>query len=169
MTAYSKTINNMLNPFSNAASLSRWGSMVWGTDKWGYTEGTQTFTVLHYLVASGPVLSSAQGPFNVVHYMAASGPVLSSVKGGFDIVHYMAADGPVLDSQGLYNLYFYTKAQTLTVISDNSNETLKDRNGFVYVYGTQTNAENRVLTTFTSGTPTDVTWVVGTAGSTVWS
>jgi hypothetical protein len=25
------------------------------------------------------------------------------------------------------------------------------------------------LTTFTSGTPVDVTWVVGNAGSTVWS
>ena len=169
MTAYSKTLNNMLNPFSNPASLSNWGSMVWGTGKWGYTEGNQTFTVLHYMAASGPVLSSAQAPFNVVHYVAASGPVLSSAKGAFDIVHYMLADGLVLDSQGIYNLFFFTKPQTLSVSSDNSNETLKDLNGFVYIYGTQSNAENRVLTTFTSGTPVDVTWVVGNAGSTVWS
>jgi hypothetical protein len=169
MTAYSKTLNNMLNPFSNPASLSNWGSMVWGTGKWGYTEGTQTFTVLHYMVASGPVLSSAKGAFDIRHVVAADGPILSSTKGAFDIIHVMTADGPVLDSQGLYNLFFFTKQQTLSVSSDNSNETLKDENGFVYVYGNQNNAENRVLTTFTSGTPVDVTWVVGNAGSTVWS
>ncbi len=169
MTAFSQTVRNNVWPFSNAAALSLWGSMVWGTDPWGYTPGEQTHRIIHYVTASGPVLSSAQAPFTVVHYVSADGPVLSSAQGAFDIVHYMAADGPVLDSQGIYNLYFHTRAQTLSVSSDNSNETLTDENGFVYIYGNESNAENRVLTSFTSGTPEDVTWTVGTAGSTSWS
>ncbi len=169
MTAFSKTLNNMLNPFSNPATLSKWGSMVWGVDPWGYTPGAQTFVVVHYMTASGPVLSSAQGAFDVIHYVTADGPILSSAQGAFDVVHYVVADGPVLDSQGIYNLFFYTRVQTLSVSSDNSNETLEDANGFIYVYGNQSNAEDRVLTSFTSGAPTDVTWSVGTAGSTIWS
>jgi hypothetical protein len=67
-------------------------------------------------------------------------------------------------------IWTYTvAADGITVSSDPSVESLTDGNGYNYIFGNQSNAENRVLTSFTSGTPVDVTWTVGAATSTVWS
>jgi hypothetical protein len=168
MTAFSQTVRNNLFPFSNATPVL-WGSMVWGTDAWGANSYEQRQDVIHYVVASGPVMTSTVGPFNVVHQVVASGPVLTSAKGPFDAVHYVTADGPVLTDLTARQ-WTYTVSVTGPVFSsDPSVESLTDGNGYSYMFGNQSNAENRVLTTFTSGTPVDVTWTVGATTSTVWS
>jgi len=168
MTAFSQTVRNNLFPFSNATPV-RWGSMVWGTDAWGANSYEQRQDVIHYVVASGPVLTSAKGPFNVVHQVVASGPVMTSTVGPFDVVHYVTADGPVLTDLTARQ-WTYTVSVTGPVFSSEpSVESLTDGTGYSYMFGNQSNAENRVLTTFTSGTPVDVTWTVGATTSTVWS
>jgi hypothetical protein len=148
MTAFSQTVRNNLFPFSNATPVL-WGSMVWGTDAWGANSYEQRQDVIHYVVASGPVLTSTVGPFNVVHQVVASGPVLTDLTAR-QWTYTVSVTGPVFSSEP-------------------SVESLTDGNGYSYMFGNQSNAENRVLTTFTSGTPVDVTWTVGATTSTVWS
>ena len=148
MTAFSQTVRNNLFPFSNATPVL-WGSMVWGTDAWGANSYEQRQDVVHYVVASGPVMTSTVGPFNVVHQVVASGPVLTDLTAR-QWTYTVSVTGPVFSSEP-------------------SVESLTDGNGYSYMFGNQSNAENRVLTTFTSGTPVDVTWTVGATTSTVWS
>ena len=171
MTAYSQTVRNNLWPFSNAGTnISLWGTEKWGAGYyWGYEPTKPAYDIRHVMAASGPVLSSAQAPFNVVHVVAASGPVLSSAQGAFDVVHYVTADGPTLTDLTAKLWTFVVQADSIVMSSDPASETLIDENGYLYVFGTVSNAENRVLTQYTSAAVTDVTWSQGTAGTTVWS
>jgi hypothetical protein len=169
MTAYSQTVRNNLWPFSNAgANISLWGTELWG-GYWGYEPTKPGYDIRHVMAASGPVLSSAKGAFNIVHVMAASGPVLSSAKGAFYIVHYMTADGPVLSDLFAKSWQYTVVADGIVLTSDPASETLQDAKGYIYVYGNASNAENRVLTQYSSAAVSDVTWTQGTGGTTVWS
>jgi len=169
MTAYSQTVRNNLWPFSNAGTnISLWGTELWG-GYWGYEPTKPAYDIVHVAVASGPILSSAQGAFNVVHVMAASGPVLSSAKGAFNIVHYMTADGPVLSDLFAKSWQYVVQADGIVLSSDPTEERLQDSKGYIYVYGNASNAENRVLTQYSSAAVSDVTWSQGTGGTTVWS
>jgi hypothetical protein len=94
---------------------------------------------------------------------------MTSTVGPFDVVHYVTADGPVLTDLTARQSTYIVSVDGLVFSSEPSVESLTDGNGYSYMFGNQSNAENRVLTSFTSGTPVDVTWVVGATTSTVWS
>lgn len=60
--------------------------------------------------------------------------------------------------------------ETLSITEDMNSETLQDSEGYYYVFpGNATNIENRVSSTYTSGTAGSTTWTSGTASSTSWS
>jgi hypothetical protein len=168
MTAYSQTIRNNLWPFSNAGGISVWGDELWG-GYWGYEPLKPAYDIYHVMEASGPVLSSAQGPFDVVHIMEADGPVLSSTKGPYDIYHVMEADGIVLSDLFAKSWSVVFRVDGLVLSSDPYEETLSDRNGYFYVFGTSRNAERRPLTAYTRASVSGVSWVSGNGATTVWS
>ena len=169
MTAYSQTVRNKIWPFSNAgANISIWGTELWG-GYWGYEPTKPPYIIKHTVAASGPVLSSTKGGFNIGHLMPASGPVMSSAKGAFDIVHFMVADSILPDTTTNKMWTYFLVADPISLNSDPASETLKDQNGYLYVFGSSSNAENRPLTQYTTGAVSVVSWSSGNGTITVWS
>lgn len=61
-------------------------------------------------------------------------------------------------------------SETLTPTADMVSEGLREPAGYSYVFpGAVTNAENRIQSTYTSGTAGSTTWTQVTASSTSWS
>jgi hypothetical protein len=104
----------------------------------------------------------------VFHIVEASATVSSAQV--FDVFHVVFTDGVVLSTDFEKYSARVVRADALTLSSDPVRETLTDRNGYDYVFGNSSNAENRTLTEYLINTASGVTWTSGiTVASTVWS
>jgi hypothetical protein len=147
VTAYSQTVRNNLNAFSNA-SVSLWGTELWG-GYWGYEPTKPAYSVGKNLATQTMVVSSANASFDVVKY-----PTPETVTLGDAFAKE-------------YDKLLAT--ETVTLNGDMAEEKITDANGYERVFGDSSDAEDRSLTTFTSAARVDVTWATATGVTTVWA
>jgi hypothetical protein len=146
VTAYSQTVRNNLNAFSNA-DVSLWGTEKWG-GYWGY--------------------EPTKPPYRVGKNLATQTMVVSSTN-TFGVVKYPTPETVTLGDAFTKEYGKILATETVTLNGDMVEEKITDANGYERVFGDSSDAEDRSLTTFTSAARVDVTWATATGVTTIWA
>lgn len=149
MTVYSMTVTSSVKVFGSDPT-DLWGAYNWNAFAWG--EGTR------------PI------PKNIRHLLTGQALTLSSSR-NFRLTKLLTGQSLTLDSaRASYLLARLISAGSITFSSDMESETLQDSTGYDYVYpGGQTNAHNRVTTTWSETTSSSAGWSTATVTTTTWS
>lgn len=145
MVAYSQTVRNRLNVFDDA-TVSLWGTLQWG-GKWGYTANGAVYSIRKALANTATVSSTVAK--QVRHPLTAETVTLTDA--------FTKQYGKILS------------AATITVSGDLVEEKITDRNGYEFVYGDSSDAEDRSLTAYSSATVNDATWTTAAGVTTIWA
>lgn len=144
MADLSITIANATTPLGMSPPVI-WNAFTWNASLWGYS-GDLPIDVIKG-IASTTTPDTTLG-FSVIHALSES--VTSDSAVGFDVI------------KGL--------AESVTFDSAPISETLTDPAGYTHVFPSNaTNAEDRDIPTWTSGTVAGASWSTATVTTTTWS
>ena len=145
MADHSITVDNTLT-FHGHGYPSIWNAVTWNAFTWGWSSDSETRVE--------KVIDSTATPTTDV---------------GKYVIHWLDSEGVTLDS-AVENAFVMAISEALSVSSDRYSAVLTDSNGYTHVFPSDaTDAEDRDIPTWTSGTVGSVSWTSGTVAATSWS
>ncbi len=145
MADFTQTIENRLGIYA-ADTTENWGSIVWGTDNWGYDE--DVIVSIDKIIAESPTLTTALN---------------------FDVAKILT-DTVTLTDTVSKDITGFTIAESISLSNVMDGLTLVDSEGFYHVFrGNTTEGEDKVVSSYTEISSTDPGWSEISPPSTSWS